>query len=274
MKRRNRKELQTERIVRTLRKGEGARHFKMLNLCFNPWGSKADWKKRYANFPNFDPSKNVVVIEDKRKWAGGGTAWFRDAILKNNKRIMVYEAGDLYVHPNHRGKGIYSTAMRGLNGMAQKRGAVLGFAFPNIFGVANIALPKYGFTDVFCPITRILLLKPERFFEYFLSRLEEFVLPKKFEGLKIKLVVFLDKKSTRTISKIFHVKDGRLRELKSSADSDRLDLTIKSDLDLLTKTSSLLYRQKKKLYLYLLLALLSRRLSIRFSMRFLRTFLG
>ena len=263
------------RKTRTLRKDEAAEHFEILNSCYNPWGSEEEWKRRYLNFPKFNLTKDVVVVEENGEWAGGGTAWFREAYLPNNKPVLVYGAGDLYVLSNFRGKGIYSTAMRGLNEMAQRRGAVLGFGFPSIYGVAASALPKYGFTDAFNPVTKIFLLKPEKFLDYFLSRLEEFVFPRKFDGLKIRLVVPLDQKPHATqLSKTFFVEKGQLKELIGAEKSETADLSVKTDFKLLTKVSSLFYERKKSLYPFLLLALVRRRLGVRMSFRFLKAFLG
>jgi len=266
--------LKEERKVRYLRVGEEKKHLEALNSCFNPWGDESEWKRKYTEFPRFNFTKNVIIVEESGEWAGGGTAWFREASLSNNKKLTVYEAGDLYVLPTFRGKGIYSTAMRSLNEMARKRGAALGFAFPNIYHIAATALPKYGFADVFYPITKILLLKPERFFNYFLSRLEEFVFPPKFDDLKIKLIVSFDEKHDHPVSMMFGVEKGRLKELTSTTEGEKIDLVIKADMGLLTKAFSLFYRRKKILYLHLFFALLCRRLGVRFSLRFLKTFLG
>lgn len=266
--------LKTERKTRSLREGEERKHFETLNTCYNPWGKYEEWNRRYKQFPEFDLTKNVLIVEESGEWAGGATAWFREAFLSNDKKISVYEAGDLYVLPAFRGKGIYSMAMRSLNEMAQKRGAVLGFGFPSVYGVAATALPKYGFADVFYPVTKILLLKPERFLGYFLSRLEEFVVPPKLNGLKIRLIVPFDKKNARVVSKMFHVENGQLKEVEDTAEVGKIDLTIKAEIELLNKASSLFYRRKKTLYLHLFFALLRRRLGFRFSLRFLKAFLG
>jgi len=164
--------------------------------------------------------------------------------------------------------------MRSLNDMAQKRGAVFGFGFPSIYGVAASALPKYGFVDAFYPITKIFLLKPEKFFEYFLSRLEGFVFPPKFDGLRLKLIVPSDKKHVARLSRMFRVEKGLLKELKNAREDEKADLTVQTDFELLTQASSLFYRRKKTLYLHLFFALLRRRLRVRLSLRFLKAFLG
>lgn len=266
--------MKAERKIRCLRKGEEKKHFETLNLCYNPWGEEEEWKRRYMQFPEFDLTKNVLIVEENGEWAGGATAWLREALLSNDKKISVYEAGDLYVLPAFRGKGIYSTAMRSLNEMAKKRGAVFGFGFPSIYGVAATALPKYGFADVFYPVTKIFLLKPQKFLDYFLSRLEEFAFPPKFNGLRIKLIMPLDKTNIRAVIKVFHVENGQLKEEKDTAEVKKADLTIKAQIGFLSKGSSLFYRQKKTLYLHLLFSLLLRRVGVRFSLHFIKAFLG
>lgn len=263
-----------ERKIRYLREGEEKKHFETLNACYNPWGDEKEWRRRYTQYPGFDFTKNVVIHEEGADWAGGGTAWFREAFLSNDRRITVYEAGDLYVLPAFQGKGVYSAAMRSLNEMAQKRGAALGFGFPSIYGVAATALPKYGFTDLFYPSTRILLLKPEKFLDYFLSRLEEFVFPPKFDALKIKLIVSFDEQRSSTATKMFLVEKRKLKKLDNTSEVEEADLTIKTNLGLLIKASSLFYRHSRTLYPQLLWALLRRRLGLRFSSRFLKAFLG
>ena len=210
------KEAKQRERIRTLRRGEETTHFSMLNLCYNPWvGDEDDWRRRYVLHPNFDFTENVLIVEENGEWAGGGTAWFREALLKNNEKIMVYGAGDLYVHPDHRGKGIYSTTMRSLNQLAQKKGAVLGFAFPSIYGLAAIVLNKYGFSDVLCPMTHVLVLKPEKFFQFLISK--KAIFPEKFNGIKFKLTVsFETPNGKRKITEAFQLEKGQFSKLKET----------------------------------------------------------
>ena len=264
--------MKTERNFRYLRNDEARRHFDTLNSCYHPWGDEGEWKRRYTKFPEFDFTKDVIVAEENGKWTGGGTAWFREASLSNDKKIRVYEAGDLYVLSDFRGKGVYSTTMRSLNKMAQERGAVLGFGFPSVYGVAASALPKYGFVDAFYPVTKIFLLKPEKFLDYFHSHLEDYVFPPKYDGLKLKIIVPLNEKRANRLSKMFRVEKGRLKELTNPREV--ADFVVKADFELLAQASSLLYRRKKTLYAHLILALLRGRLSFRLSLRFLKAFLG
>ena len=263
---------ETERNIRTLRHGEERKHLEMLNLCFNPWGSEKDWKKRYVQFPNFDATANVIVVEENGKWAGGGTAWFRDALLSNGKQTMVYTPGDLYTSPDFRGKGTYSTAMTSLNKLARDRGATLGFAFPSIYRIASLALHKYGFTDIFYPKTRIFVVNYEKFIDYILSHVREAYLPRKYNNLKLKLVVsYRSKAISNEVSKTFRVVNGQLQELgEVNNESENYDLTVKTRLDTLLKVSSRFYLGKRSFVWAAITALLQRRLGIRFSMKFLR----
>lgn len=263
-----------KRNIRNLRIGEEKKHFEMLNLCFDPWGSKEKWKRFYVQ-PDFDITKNVVVAEENGEWAGGGTAWFREAISEKNSKIKVYLAGDLYVHPKHRGKGIYSAAMRSLNDLAQKGGATLGFAFPSIYTTPSVALPKYGFVNIFYPTTRILVLNPEKFLQYLISQVQEAYLPRKFEGLKFRLIVSFSLPQRRCrLCRTFQVKSGRLNELTGAIEETKVDLTIDTDIDMLLRISTCFYLRKKALFPMLFLAFLRRRLKLRFSMDFLRIVLG
>jgi len=266
--------VKTGRTVRFLSEDEKEEHLKTLNMCYNPWGDEKEWRRRYAWSSDFDVTRNVLLVEENGEWAGGGTAWLREAFLSNNGKIKVYEAGDLYVLPQFRGKGIYSTAMRSLNETAQKGGSVLGFGFPSIYGVAASALPKYGFVDAFYPVTKIFLLKPEKFLNYFISRLEEFVLPKKLDGLRVKLTVSLGKADSAVLSKSFIVETGQLKELTASREDEKADLKVKADIELLAQASSLFYRHKRTLFLYMFSALLRRRLGVRFSFKFLKALVG
>lgn len=269
------KESKQRERIRTLKRGEETAHFNMLNLCYDPWGSEEEWRRRYVLHPDFDVTENVVIVEKNGEWAGGGTAWFREALLKNNKKIVVYGAGDLYVHPDHRGRGIYSTAMRSLNQLAQKKGAVLGFAFPSIYRIPAIALPKYGFVEVFHPMTHVFVLNPEKFFQFLISRAKKAYFPEKFNGIKFKLTVsFSTPNGRREITEAFMLEKGRILELKGAQDKERIDLTVKTEIGVLLRIVGAFYLGKRSLISPLLAALLKRRLKFRFSLKFLRSFLG
>ncbi len=266
--------MKTKREVRTLHRGEEEKHFDMLNLCFGKWGDAEKWKKMYAQH-GFDVTKNVIVVEENRKWAGGGTCWFRDAFLKNDKKAKVYLAGDLYVHPEHRGKGIYSTAMQSLNRIARKRGAALGIAFPSIFAIPSAALPKYGFVEVFRPSTWVCVLNPEKFLRYLFSEIGKAYFSENFEGMKLKLHVSLVlPQGKRMITKPFQIIEGRMRELSDELEKGKgFDLTIKTDVETLLRISSNFYLKKRTLIFVLFWAFLTRRLTVKFSLSFLRRIL-
>jgi GNAT superfamily N-acetyltransferase len=261
--------------IRTLRQGEGTAHFNMLNLCYDPWGAEDEWKRRYVSHPDFNITENVVVVEENGQWAGGGTGWFREALLKNNRRIMIYGAGDLYVHPDHRGKGIYSTAMRGLNQLAQKKGAALGFAYPSIYRLPAMALPKYGFVETFYPTTHVLVLNPEKFFRFLVSRAKKAFFSEKFNGIRLKLTVSFDTpRGKRRISEEFLVENGQIKELQATPEKKHLDLSAETEASVLLRLVSGHYLGKRGLVLFVLSNIVKRRLKVRFSMRFLKSFLG
>ena len=264
-----------ERRIRTLKRGEETKHFNVLNLCYDPWGSKEEWRRRYVLHPDFDVTENVVIVEENGEWTGGGTAWFRKANLRNNKKVMVYGAGDLYVHPDHRGKGVYSTAMRGLNQLARKKGSVLGFAYPSIHRLPKVALPKYGFFEVLHPRTHVFVLNPKKFFDFLISRAKMAYLPEKFNGIKFKLTVSFDTPNGKhAITETFQVEKGRISESKEAPSKEHVDLTIKTEISVLLKIFSGFYLGKRTLVFFMLEALLRGRLRFRFSTRFIRSFLG
>lgn len=269
------KEAKQGERIRTLKRGEETAHFDMLNLCYDPWGSKEEWRRKYVLHPNFDVTENVVIVEKNGEWAGGGTAWFREALLKNNKKTMVYCAGDLYVHPDHRGRGVYSTAMRSLNQLAQKKGSVLGFAFPSIYRVPEMALPKYGFVRVFYPMTHVFVLNPKKFFQFLISRAKKAYLPEKFNGIKFRLTVSFDTPNGKhAITETFQVEKGQISESKEAPDKEHVDLAIKTEIGVLLKIVCGFYLGKRTLILSLLTALLRGSVRLRFSRRFIRSFLG
>lgn len=248
----------------------------MLNLCFEPWGKIEEWKRVYVNFPGFDLTKNVLIVEENGKWVGGGTAWLREAVLKNGKKLLVYLAGDLYVHPDHRGKGIYSIAMKNLNKMASQRGAVLGFAFPSIYRVPTIALPKYGFVGIKYPVTKVHVLNFERFIDFLLLRLTKAYLPKIFDSLKIKLTISFDSLEDKCeANRFFELRGGQFNKITEQTEAIKdFDLMIKTNLSILLKIVSSFYLSKKKFLSVSLIAILRRELKVRFSKKMLKALLG
>lgn len=264
-----------EERIRTLKHGEETAHFNMLNLTYDPWGSEEEWKRRYRLHPDFDITENVVIVEKNGQWAGGGTAWFREALLKNNKKIPVYAAGSLYVHPDFRGKGVYSTAMRSLNQLAQKKGAALGFTFPAIYRIVAVALPKYGFVPIFYPTTNVLVLNPDKFFQFLISRAQKTYFPENLNGIKFRLTVsFNTAQDRREISGTFRIENGQIYESRESQDKGHVDLTVKTEIGTLMQIISAFYIGRRALLFRLFSASVMRRLKIRFSMKLFRAFLG
>ena len=269
------KEAKLGERIRTLRLREETAHFEMLNLCFDPWGSRQEWKRRYVLYPDFDVAENVIIVERNGEWAGGGTAWFRQALMKNNKKTMVYCAGDLYVHPDHRGRGVFSTAMLSLNQLAQRKGSALGFAFPPIYSLAAMSLPKYGFVGVFYPMTHVSVLKPKKFFRFLISRAKKAILPEKFNGIKFRLIVSFDTPNGKhVITETFQVERGQISECKDASAKEHVDLAVKTEIGVLLKIVCGFYFGKRVLILSLLSALLRGHVRFRFSTRFIRSFLG
>lgn len=263
-----------ERKVRTLRPGEEKKHLEILNLCYNPWGNKEKWKRRYREH-NFNINENVIVVEEDGRWLGGGTAWFRRAFLKGDKKVKVYIAGDAYVHPNHRGKGVYSTFIRARNELAQKKGAALGFSFITMYETPFMALQKYGFVDLFYPTTKILALNIEKFLGYLIVRMKEIRIPKKFEGVTLNLTLLFHTIGVkRETSKLLIVKNGKICEPDESIGTKSVDLMVKTDAETLLEISRYFYFKKRTLFLRVLTAFFVRRLKVGFSLKFLKRLLG
>jgi len=262
--------------VRNLKPEEEKSHLEMLNLCYGRWGSKERWRKRYHQ-SEFDITKNVLVVEESGKWIGGVTTWFREAFLRNNKKIKLYIAGDAYVHPNHRGKGVYSISMRKSMELAQRKGATLGLGFISIYAIPFVALPRYGFVDIFYPQTKIFVLKPERFIHYVSRLLQLANFPKKLEGIKIQLAISLNTPQRQTIGRVFEVKKRKLCELTDESAPQiahrKTDLQVTADMNALLKILFVFYLKKRSLLIILLKAFLQRRLKLGLSISFLKKIL-
>lgn len=225
----------------------------MLNLAFAPWGNRQEWENKYVQ-PDFKATENIIVVEEDGKWVGGGTAWFRDALV-NESKIKIYMPGDLFTHPEHTGKGIYSTSMRALNKLGQEKGAVFGITFPSPLGLPYRALPRYGFCDVFRPKTKIKLLKPEAML--LLLEDEKIGILQKLEGKRIKVI-------TKSEDLLFEVKDSSLRKTTEVRQSD---ITIKSDLKTLFQIFTSSRRGKRELVFSTVGAILTGRLSVKTSIK-------
>lgn len=262
------------RKVRTLQHGEEKKHFETLNQCYAPWGDEEEWQRRYVKFPGFDITKNVILVTVDDEWAGGVTTWYREAILSNGRKTKVSLPGDGYVLPAFEDKGVFSTSMRAINEVTKKEGAVLSFAFPAIYGHSALALSKYGFMNVLYPVAKVYVLKHEKFLDDFLTRTRRVILNERFDNLTVKLMVPIDKNKEKWATRVLHIEKGKLKEQKANQRPAKFDLTIKSNMEFLINAASLFYRQKRSLHLVLLGALLRRRLSLRFSLRFIRVFLG
>jgi len=210
---------ENKRKVRLITQEEVLRHLEMLNRAYSHWGSQQDWENKYIQ-PGFKTTENIIVVEENGEWVGGGTAWYRDAVI-GKKRVRIYMPGDLFTLPEYSGKGVYSTSMRGLNKMAQENKAVLGITFPAVGGLPYRALPKYGFYDVFHPHTKIKLLRPEKLLP--LLEQEKIGILSKFEGKHIRLI-------TPDCQISFVVKDSALKRVDRET---KPDITIKADFNTL-----------------------------------------
>lgn len=260
--------------MRSLKRGEEKKHLELLNLCFNNWGDEGKWRRLYTQ-PGFNLHQNVLVVEEHGEWTGGVTAWFREVILKQGTKVKVYIASDGFVHPNHRGEGVYSTFMRSANEFAQRRGACLGLGFISIYETPYFALPKYGFIDIFHPKTKILALHPEKFLKYSTTQAKKISLPKKFENVRLKLSIsFKLLAEKREVTEIYQIEKGQLTRVCDEAeDAEKIDLLIRTDIGTLLSTFRHFYLRKRNLFFSLFFNLLTGRLRIRFSLNFVKTLL-
>lgn len=262
-----------ERKFRRLRKDEQKNHLDMLNFCFNPWGDEEKWRSKYCQ-EGFNIDEDVMVVEENEEWIGGCTAWFREAFLKENKKVKGQLAGDGYALPSHTGKGVYITCVESLIEPARKKGASLGFGFVTIYGGPFRSLLKTGYIDLFHPTTKMLILNPEKFFKYMVAQAKYVRLPSKFECLKVKLLISMKcLKGKAKVCKTFEIKNRRLCELASISD-EKIDLKISANIETLFKIFRYLHFKKKLLFVVLLTAFLRGRFTFRFSLRFVRVALG
>jgi predicted N-acetyltransferase YhbS len=253
--------MEAKRQVRPIKLEEVAKHLDMLNQAYAPWGSKVEWDSKYTQ-PGFKPAENILVVEEDGQWVGGGTAWYRDAIV-NGKRVKVYMPGDLFTHPEHGGKGIYSTSMRGLNKLAREKGATLGVTFPSPRGLPYRVLPKYGFYDIYRPRTKIKLINPARLIS--MLEHEKISILQRFEGSKIRL-----KTPSETV--LFEVKESSLKHVSKI---HNVDISIRSDFLTLFRIFARYQEGKWQLMLAAMRAMLSGRLWVTSSpMNILKVLFG
>jgi len=247
------------RIVRYLRPGEEGKHLAMLNLCFGRWGDARKWRRRYIQ-PGFDITKHVLVVEEDGEWAGGVTIWPRTVKLKNGRKVIAYIPGGGYVHPKHRGKGIYSTFMKRSLAISRDRGASFAIAFVFIYGVPPIALPKYGFIDAFHVKSRLLVLKPGRLLEHMLRLLEMVYIPIRSVSAIIEVELSYGPVKRRGL---FRIVEQRLVRMSNMRYKANVDLTIKMDVYVLLKLHELIRLNKKRALIDVIGAVITGRLKIR-----------
>lgn len=267
-----------KRIVRNLRSGEEKKHLEMLNLCYGSWGNEEKYKRFYSQ-EGFEATNNVLIVEEAGKWIGGVTAWFLEAFLKDERKVKVYVSGDAYVHPEYRDQGVYFTFRRSADRLAQERGASLGMAFTSMYNIPFFALEKHGFINVFHPATKILVLNPQRYFDFLIKQLKDVEFPEKLEGKTVELTVFLKSfKGQHKVCEVFQVKNRKLEKVTASDLTGKLmqkvDLQISADIETLEKTLRRFHLRKKSRFPLLFTDIMRRRLKLRFSARMLKAILG
>jgi GNAT superfamily N-acetyltransferase len=138
-----------------------AKIVRFLNLCFGGWGNVVKWLYLYKYYPTFSDD-DVVIIENRDgKIIGHGGLHIKDFMIRHKYKVPVALFCDAAVHPNHRGKGIYSKIIKLRFDSAKSRGASLVFwwvlkgATPYKIGI------KRGFIEVKQPPIYMKILKPE-----------------------------------------------------------------------------------------------------------------
>jgi len=263
----------TNRKVRNLRSGEEKKHLEMLNLCYEFWGNEERYKRFYSK------EAHALIAEEEGDWIGGVTAWFLRAFLKQESEMNVFISGDVYVHPDHRGRGVYGTLRRNVDRLAQERGASLGLAFTSIYNIPFSALQKYGFIEVFQPKTRILVLDPGGYFDFLVGQLKNVVLPQNMEGITVELTASVKSvNGTYKVSRVFNVENRKLRKSNASDvalnTGQRIDLRISADVETLAKTLQRFHLRERFRLLLLLADIIRGRVRLRFSARLLKVLLG
>lgn len=269
------------RIVRNLRSGEEKKHLEMLNLCYGFWGDEEKYKRFYSQ-EGFEVTNIVLIVEEAGKWIGGATVWFLEAFLKEERKVKVCISGDAYVHPEYRRQGVYSTCVRPACARAmraQEKGASLGTSFTSIYNTPRARLQKHGFIDMFYPATKILVLHPQRYFDFLIKQLKDVEFPEKLEGKTVELTVFLKSfKGQDKVSEVFQVKNKKLEKVTASNLTRKLaqkvDLQISADIETLEKTLRRFHLRKKSRFPLLFVDIMRRRLKLRFSARMLKAILG
>lgn len=257
---------------RNLRRGEEKKHFEMLNSCFGPWGSEEKWRSKYLQ-EGFDVTENVLVVEENGEWIGGCTSWLREAFLKGSKKVKVQISGDGYAHPNHTGKGVYSTSVQILSERGRKKGASLSLGFVSAYLGPIVALSKRGFVDAFYPETKILVLNPEKFFQSIIAQLQNVRFPRKLEGIKLRLHICVKHVNGKTtVHRLFQINRRKLNEI-TYVTNGNVDLEMTTDVETLFEIFRPFLLKKRGTLLIPFVALLRRRLRLRFSARFAKRIL-
>ena len=240
--------------IRNLREEEQGQHLSMLNLCFEPWGSKETWENKYKQ-PGMDVTKSVLVVEEDGNWIGGVSSWVRRMLIGDN-RAKVWLGGDAYCHPDHVGKGVYSAAMKAYRKMVlADRDGALSLTFVSRRELPFEVLQKHGYCPILYPATKIKLLKPEK-------------LANLLDGRKLRILEKLQGTSIRIATEcgdiLFVVKEGQLTRVAHTA---RPDIVVRSDLQSLFRVYGRSIEGKRALVASAIVMILSGRLSVRVAFR-------
>jgi hypothetical protein len=148
--------------------GDEVSILELLNIGFEVRFDLDTWKWRYINFPSFR-KENVLIVESDRRIMGHRGMFQREMCLGESK-VPTVTFGDSTVHPDFRGKGVYSQIWQVSTGKTRAKGTCLLFGFQSKDSLPNIlANRKLGFMEV-PQIKYVKILNPKRVFKAYLKK--------------------------------------------------------------------------------------------------------
>jgi hypothetical protein len=104
----------------------------------------------------------VVIVEHDGEIVGHSGIHVRDLVFKNRCKVSVALTGDTAVHPDHRGKGIYSQMVKRRLDSVKSRKVSLAFSWVLKGSITYKASIKSGSIEVKQPFLYMKMLRPEK----------------------------------------------------------------------------------------------------------------
>ena len=147
-----RREMQERMALRSYTGNEERRILDFLNLCYGAWGNLDEWKWRNVEYPTFEDD-NIVIAELNGDIVGHGALFFRNLYMPNIGALCTSTLGDAGVHPEYRGKGVYSRITYETRiPIAKSKGAALLFLHMQKGSLTHKANRKRGFIEIHYPV--------------------------------------------------------------------------------------------------------------------------